>query len=88
MFYQRSLEIEQRLETVLSMIRTGRCSTPIIADALGVSVPTVSRAVCALRERGHRIRAEKQSEGWSYVLDEPDDRHGSSPARDLAGVRR
>ena len=88
MFYQRSLEIEQRLETVLSMIRTGRCSTPMIADALGVSVPTVSRAVCALRERGHRIRAQKQSEGWRYVLDEPDDRHGSRPARDLAGVRR
>jgi len=55
---------------------------------LGVSVPTASRAVCALRERGHRIRAEKQSEGWSYVLDEIDDRQGSSPARDLAGVRR
>ncbi len=87
MLYQRSLEIEQRLETVLSMIRTGGYSTPMIADALGVSVPTVSRAVCALRERGHRIRAEKQLEGWSYVVDESDDRHGSSPARDRAAVR-
>ena len=88
MLYKRSLEIEQRLETVLSIIRSGRYSTPMIADALGVSVPTISRAVCALRERGHRIRAEKQSGGWSYVLDEADDRQGSSPARDLAGFRR
>ena len=88
MLYQRSLEIEQRLETILSMIRTGGYSTPMIADALGVAVPTVSRAVCALRERGHRIRAEKQSGGWSYVLDEPDDGHASSPLRDLVGIRR
>ena len=47
MLYQRSLEIEQRLETVLSLIRRGGYSTPMIAEELGVSVPTVSRAVCA-----------------------------------------
>jgi len=69
MLYQRSLEIERRLETVLSLIRMGGYSTPQIAEELGVSVPTVSRAVCALRERGHQIRAEKQADGWSYVLD-------------------
>ncbi len=69
MLYQRSLEIERRLEAVLSLIRMGGYSTPQIAEELGVSVPTVSRAVCALRERGHQIRAEKQSDGWSYVLD-------------------
>lgn len=86
MFYQRSLEIEQRLETVLSLIRSGGYSTPLIADELGVSVPTVSRAVCALRQRGHRIRAEKQSGGWCYLLDEPTQPNGSASKRDLAEV--
>jgi len=87
MLYQRSLEIEQRLESVLAMIRQGGYSTPLIADELGVSVPTVSRAVCALRQRGHRIRAEKQVDGWSYVLEEPERRNGSQSARELADVR-
>jgi Mn-dependent DtxR family transcriptional regulator len=72
MLYERSLEIERRLEAVLAMVRDGGYSTPQIAQELGVSVPTVSRAVCALRERGFGIRAEKRSDGWSYVLDERD----------------
>lgn len=71
MLYQRSLEIERRLESVLTLVRAGGHSTPMIAKELGVSVPTVSRAICALKERGHQIRSEKQSNGWSYVLDEP-----------------
>ena len=87
MFYQRSLEIEQRLEAVLAMIRRGGYSTPLIAGELGVSVPTVSRIVCALRERGYRIRAEKQSEGWSYVIEEPARRNSSRPAGELADMR-
>ncbi len=70
MLYQRSLEIEQRLESVLQIIRRGGYSTPLIANELGVSVPTISRAVCALRERGNRIRAEKQADGWCYRLEE------------------
>lgn len=68
MLYQRSLEIEQRLLTVLDLIRSGRYSTPKIAEELGISIPTVSRAVMALRERGHEIRAEKRTDGWHYVL--------------------
>jgi Mn-dependent DtxR family transcriptional regulator len=43
MLYKRSLEIEQRLETVLRLIRSGRYSTPKLAERLGVSIPTVSR---------------------------------------------
>ncbi|MEZ5940278.1 MAG: HTH domain-containing protein [Planctomycetaceae bacterium] len=70
MLYQRSLTIERRLDSVLEIIRRGGYSTPLIAEELGVSVPTVSRAVCALRERGNRIRAEKQADGWSYTLEE------------------
>ena len=68
MLYRRSLEIEQRLETVLRLIRSGRYSTPRLAEQLGVSIPTVSRYVTALRERGYDIRAEKQARGWRYFL--------------------
>jgi Mn-dependent DtxR family transcriptional regulator len=68
MLYQRSQEIERRLETVLGLIRTGRYSTPTLAEEVGVSIPTVSRCVTALRERGHNIRAEKLADGWRYVL--------------------
>ncbi len=68
MLYQRSLEIEQRLNAVLRLIRRGNYSTPKLAEQLGVSIPTVSRYVTALRERGHDIRAQKQARGWRYVL--------------------
>jgi biotin operon repressor len=66
--YQRSREIEQRLDTVLRLIRSGRFSTPMLAEELGVSIPTVSRCVSALRDRGHDIRSEKHADGWCYVL--------------------
>ncbi len=52
MLYQPSLDIERRLETVLSLIRSGDYSTPMIARQLHVSIPTASRYVTALRERG------------------------------------
>jgi len=68
MLYQRSLDIERRLETVLRLIRSGGYSTPKIAEHLGVSIPTVSRDVTALRERGHDIRSERKGEGWRFVL--------------------
>jgi Mn-dependent DtxR family transcriptional regulator len=66
--YQRSLEIEQRLQAVLLLIRSGTYSTPMLAKRLGVSIPTVSRHVTALRARGHRIRSERRGERWRYVL--------------------
>lgn len=80
MLYERSLEIEQRLQAVLELIRTGDYSTPALADAVGVSIPTISRAVTALRERGHDIQAEKHGGGWRYVL--IDDRLPNSLKRD------
>ena len=61
MLYQRSLNIERRLDDVLRMIRRGRYSTPKIAAELKVLIPTVSRAVTALRERGYDIRAKNRS---------------------------
>ena len=74
MLYERSLEIERRLETVLRLVTSGSYSTPMLADELGVSIPTVSRQVQALRQRGHAIRSERTNDGWRYVLrgDSPD----------------
>lgn len=68
MLYRKSLEIEARLGTVLKLIRRGRFSTRGLADAVGVSIPTISRSVQALRERGHQIRAKSGEGGWHYVL--------------------
>jgi biotin operon repressor len=66
--FERSFEIERRLDDVLRLIRTGRYSTPKLAEEVGVSIPTISRCVMALRARGHGIRAEKHDSGWRYVL--------------------
>ncbi len=68
MRYQQTLEIHQRLETVLRLIGTGDFSTPALAEAVGVSIPTISRIVAALREQGHEIHAERTSKGWRYVI--------------------
>lgn len=75
MLYQRSFEIEQRLDRVLHLIGTGRYSTPRLAEQLRVSIPTVSRDVTALRERGHNIRAERRPDGWTYILLENSSKH-------------
>ncbi|MCC7315430.1 MAG: HTH domain-containing protein [Planctomycetes bacterium] len=88
MQYQRSLTIEQRLQSVLALVRSGRYSTPDIARELGVSVPTVSRDLTALRERGHEIRAERRGEDWRYVLTNTDHgrRNGGSRSRNRRTV--
>ena len=68
MLYQRSMDIERRLARVLHLVRSGDYSTPMIAEELGISIPTVSRDVTALRERGYDIRSERKGGGWRYVL--------------------
>lgn len=69
MLYQRSLDIERRLQVVLRLVESGEYSTPRIAEELGVSVPTVSRDVTALRERGHEISSRRLDDGtWCYGL--------------------
>jgi len=70
MMYVRSLEIEQRLDTLLALVREGRHSTPALAQVLGVSIATVSRCIQALRVRGHAIKATKRGDGWAFVLDD------------------
>jgi biotin operon repressor len=69
MLYNRSLEIEQRLEDVLRLVRDGQQSTPSLAKTLGVSEPTISRCLSALRHRGYGIRAVKRGGSWSYELE-------------------
>jgi biotin operon repressor len=66
--FERSQEIERRLDDVLRLICTGRFSTPMLAEEVGVSIPTISRCVTALRTRGYDIRAEMHGGGWRYVL--------------------
>jgi predicted DNA-binding transcriptional regulator YafY len=68
MLYRRSFEVETRLNTALRLIRSGRFSTPQLAQRLQVSIPTVSRYVTALRARGHEIRAKRNGDAWSYVV--------------------
>lgn len=80
MRYQRSLEIEQRLQTVLDLIQIGRFSTSGLASQVGVSIPTISRCVEALRERGHNIRAVRGGDGWRYILVPPATKRAKVPA--------
>lgn len=69
MRYQQSIEIHERIESVLHLIETGEYSTPALAEEVGVSIPTISRIVATLRERGHEIQAERTSKGWRYILE-------------------
>jgi biotin operon repressor len=81
--FERSLEIERRLDEVLRLIRTGHFSTPKLAEKVGVSIPTISRCVTELRDRGYDIRAEKQELGWHYVVaDKPKRKQAASTAHD------
>ncbi len=68
MLYKRSMHIEHRLDSVLALIRRGGYSTPRLAAELGVSIPTASRAVTALRQRGHDIRSLRAGAGWHFML--------------------
>ncbi len=65
---QLALEIHERIEEVLRLIKTGEYSTPALAEEIGVSVPTISRIVAALRGQGYDIHSERSETGWRYVL--------------------
>ena len=69
MMYRRSQEIEHRLAYVLRLLRTGRYSTPKLAAKLGVSVPTISRCIESLRDRGYGIRCLRSGDTWRYVVE-------------------
>ena len=71
--FERSFEIERRLDDVLRLIRTGRFSTPMLAEEIGVSIPTISRCVTALRVRGYDIQSLRGTNGWYYALKTEDE---------------
>ena len=72
MLYERSREIENRLNVIVGLIQGGGQSTLTLATALGISRPTVCRCIAALRDRGYSIRSVKDADGWSYeILTEP-----------------
>jgi hypothetical protein len=50
MRYQLALEIHEFIEEVHRLIKTVEYSTPALAEAVGVCIPTISRIVAALRE--------------------------------------
>jgi biotin operon repressor len=68
MLYEKSLAIERRLKSLVRLVRSGRHSTPSMAAALNVSIPTVSRDIMALRQRGFQIRSVRLSQHWAYEL--------------------
>jgi len=68
MLYDKSFEIEERLHALLKLVREGDSGAPAIAEYLGVSIPTVSRSINALRRRGFNITAEKCGSSWRYCV--------------------
>ena len=64
MLYQRFLEIERRLDTVLRLIRTGHYSTPRPGRTLKGVHPDRLTLRNRIAGRGYDIRAEKHSNGW------------------------
>ncbi len=80
--YRQSQEIEKRLSYLVELIRTGKYCTPALAAELGISPPTVSRCLSALRQRGYVIRAVREDEGWAYeITREPRSRASGAGAR-------
>jgi biotin operon repressor len=69
MIYRRSQEIELRLLQVLRLIRKGRYSTPKLAEKLGLSIPTISRCIESLKDRGYGIRSVRVRGSWRYVIE-------------------
>lgn len=68
MRYQLSQEIHARIEQVLRLIKKREYSTPALAAEVGVSVPTISRIIAALRRAGNDIEAQRTRNGWRYIL--------------------
>ena len=68
MLDQKSLENGQRLVATLRLIESVEYSTPLLAEKVGVSVPTISRCITALRLMGRDIRGERRDGGRRSVL--------------------
>ena len=79
MRYDRSMAIVKRHEALLELIRSGTYSCPKLAEALAVSLPTVSRDIVFLRRQGYGIESVRQRTGWAYRLTGTPDCQRRSP---------
>lgn len=87
MRYQYSIEITERIEKVLRLIKTGRYSTRALSVEVRVPIPTISRIVSALREQGNDVQSERNVSGWRYVLaSKHAQRSGEKHSRQEIGV--
>jgi biotin operon repressor len=68
MLYEKAFAIERRLAELLRLIFSGKHSARTLAEKLGVSIPTVSRDITALRQRGYQIRSVRLPHHWAYEL--------------------
>jgi len=80
--YDRSAAISERHETLLELIESGGRSAAALAEAVGVSQPTINRDLSYLRKKGHAIKARRLPVGWAYELD------GSQHSRSTAAGKR
>jgi len=78
MRYDRSLAVADRLDNLVSLIRSGAYSTPSLAQKLGVSEQTIYRGIQSLKRRGYAIRSIKQASSWAYRLE-------TEPAKPVQG---
>jgi len=67
--YEKAHKIEKRLNTLLSLISSGKYSTSLLSKKLNISTASVSRSIEALRQRGYAIKAIRDKNGWYYELD-------------------
>jgi biotin operon repressor len=66
--YEQSQAIEQRLFRVLRLVEQGQHSAAELAEAVGVSIPTIARDIQALRQRGHPVVSGRCGRRWQYSL--------------------
>ena len=66
--YERAFQIEQRFQRAVELIVKRPHDARRLAEALGVSRPTVQRLVAELKRRGYVIRAVRDEYGWHYEL--------------------
>lgn len=71
--YSQLTLIVERHSRLLSLLKEGSFSTPMLADSLGVSEQTVYRDIDYLKQNGHVIRAVRLSRQWAYQLDNSND---------------
>ncbi len=66
--YERTNQIEQRFQRAIKLITQNSHSARQLAEALGVSRPTVHRIIAELKRRGYVIRAVRDECGWRYEI--------------------